>query len=173
MAEKKRIIIVAGPNGAGKTTFAQEFLPIAYDCPLFVNADLIADGLSPFSPQNEAIQAGKLMLRQIDKYVAEGRSFSMETTLSGQGYARRIPAWQEVGYEVHLIFLMLKTEEAALDRVAYRVSQGGHGIPDDVVRRRFHKGIANFHKQYKPLVDRWYLYDNMGSQPVLVESGGK
>ena len=165
MAEQKRIIIVAGQNGAGKTTFAQEFLPVAYDCPLFVNADLIADGLSPFSPQNEAIQAGKLMLSQIDKYVAEGRSFSMETTLSGQGF----PSWQEAGDEVHLIILMLKTEESALNRV----SQGGHGIPEDVVRRRFHKGIANFHKQYKTLVDWWYLYDYINLQPVSVESGGK
>lgn len=173
MATTKQILIVAGPNGAGKTTFANEFLPHEYDCPLFVNADMIANGLSPFSPENEAIQAGKLMLKQINKYVEDGATFSMETTLSGRSYARKIPEWQRLGYSVHLIFLSLRNEEAALNRVASRVIQGGHNIPEDVVRRRFHKGLKNFNSLYKKLVDRWYLYDNMGISPQLIDSGGK
>jgi len=171
MAEDKVIFIIAGPNGAGKTTFANIFLPAEYETPLFVNADLIATGLAPFSPESEAIQAGKLMLRQIDKYVEEGKTFAIETTLAGRGYARKIPQWQQAGYAVHLIFLMLGSEEAALERVALRVSQGGHDIPSATVRRRFQKGLINFHKLYKDIVDHWYLYNNMGATPLLMDSG--
>ncbi len=148
-------------------------LPIEYHCQYFVNADMIASGLSPFSPENEAIQAGKLMLNQIDKYVDDGKNFAIETTLSGKGYTRKIPKWQQVGYHVHLIFLSLKRPETALKRVAFRVSQGGHHIPDETVRRRFHRGLENFNGLYKELVDRWYLYDNMGTTPFLIDSGKK
>jgi predicted ABC-type ATPase len=167
----KQIVIIAGPNGAGKTTFVDQFLPSLFETPLFVNADKIASGLAPFSPESEAIQAGKLMLKQIDKYVAEGFSFSLETTLSGKGYLRKIPKWQSQGYSVALIFLSLENEQAAIDRVAYRVSQGGHNIPEDVIRRRFHKGLSNF-SVYKKLVDRWYFFKNKGKRPELIESGG-
>ncbi|WP_319779919.1 zeta toxin family protein [Maridesulfovibrio sp.] len=167
----KQIVIIAGPNGAGKTTFVDQFLPSLFETPLFVNADKIASGLAPFSPESEAIQAGKLMLKQIDKYVAEGLSFSLETTLSGKGYLRKIPKWQTQGYNVALIFLSLENEQAAIDRVAYRVSQGGHNIPEDVIRRRFHNGLNNFHV-YKKLVDRWYFFKNKGKRPELIESGG-
>jgi predicted ABC-type ATPase len=171
MVEDKVIFIIAGPNGAGKTTFANVFLPAEYETPLFVNADLIATGLAPFSPESEAIQAGKLMLRQIDKYVEEGKTFAIETTLAGRCYARKIPQWQQAGYAVHLIFLMLSSEEAALERVALRVSQGGHDIPSATVRRRLQKGLTNFHKLYKDIVDHWYLYSNMGVTPLLIDSG--
>ena len=173
MPDDKFILIIAGPNGAGKTTFANVFLPTGYNCPYFVNADMIASGLSPFSPESEAIQAGKLMLKQINKYVDDGVTFAIETTLSGRGYAKTIPQWQQLGYSVHLIFLSLKNPETALERVAFRVSQGGHHIPDETVRRRFHKGLENFNGLYKELVDRWYLYDNMGATPLLIDSGEK
>lgn len=169
----KTIVIIAGPNGAGKTTFIEVFLPDLFDVPLFVNADKIASGLAPFQPESEAIQAGKLMLKQIDKYVAEGLSFAFETTLSGRGYAKKIKNWRSRGYSVHLIFLSLEHEQDAIDRVAYRVSQGGHNIPEEVIRRRFHKGLNNFNTIYKDLADSWFLYDNKGESPLLVESGGK
>ncbi|MDL2272444.1 zeta toxin family protein, partial [Desulfovibrio sp. OttesenSCG-928-I05] len=134
-------------------------------------ADLIAAGLSPFAPEREAIQAGRLMLRQIDKLVAQGESFSFETTLAGRTYARMIPQWQAGGYAVHLLFLALPDVETAIARVAARVAQGGHSIPEDVVRRRFVAGLRNFHSVYKLLVNDWMLYDNKGQRPVQIATG--
>ncbi len=125
MAAQKKIVIIAGPNGAGKTTFARVFLPFEADCPLFINADLIAAGLSPFQPEVAAIRAGRLMLEEIDRNAEAGRNFAFETTLSGHTYARRIPAWRSARYSVKLIFLALPTPEEAIERVAIRVEQGG------------------------------------------------
>ncbi len=169
----RQIIIIAGPNGAGKTTFAEAFLPTLFAVPLFVNADKIAGGLAPFTPEREAIQAGRLMLRQIDRYVAQQASFAFETTLAGRGYARKIPHWQAQGYIVSLVFLWLRDEETALERVAHRVTQGGHDVPAEVVRRRFRKGLQNFETVYRPIVDNWYFFDNMKKRPRLLKSGGR
>ena len=113
--------------------------------PIFVNADMIAAGLSPFEPEREAAQAGKLMLSQIAKLVANGESFCIETTLAGKGYAQKIPLWKEQGYTVDCVFLSLPNPEMAITRVAARVKQGGHNIPEDVIRRRFSAGLNNFH----------------------------
>jgi len=124
----KRILVIAGPNGAGKTAFAREFLPNEARCPVFVNADLIAAGLSPFGAGSVAVQAGRLMARQIHEHVRVGASFAFETTLSGRGYTRRIPRWRERGYRVKLFFLRLPSPEAAIARVAQRVAEGGHGV---------------------------------------------
>ena len=145
----QRIVIIAGPNGAGKTTFAWEFLPNEAGCPIFVNADLIAAGLSPFAPELVALKAGRLMLEAIAEHVAKGESFAFETTLSGLSYARMIPRWRQAGYVVKLIFLSLPDVEMALARVSTRVSQGGHHVPEAVVRRRFAAGIEHFHSRYK------------------------
>ncbi|MDR2819579.1 MAG: zeta toxin family protein [Desulfovibrio sp.] len=168
---RKHIYIIAGPNGAGKTTFARRFIPASANITQFVNADLIAFGLSPFAPEREAVQAGKLMLRQIDKLVTQGESFSFETTLAGRSYARMIPQWQAQGYAVHLLFLTLPDAETAIARVAARVAQGGHAIPEDVIRRRFTAGLRNFHSVYKLLVNGWTEYDNSGRHPVQVAVG--
>ena len=168
-----KILIIAGPNGAGKTTFAREFLPNEADCPVFINADLIAAGLSPFKPEAAAIRAGRIMLDEISEHVAKQQSFAFETTLSGRVYACHIPAWQSLGFEVSLYFLALDNAEIALARVAARVAQGGHSIPKATVRRRFEAGLRNFDTLYKPLVDRWMLYDNSGIEPVLVDWGNK
>ncbi|MGE4243545.1 zeta toxin family protein [Ramlibacter sp.] len=164
-----RIIVIAGPNGAGKTTFAREFLTHEGDCLAFINADLIAAGLSPFAPQKVAMRAGRLMLLEIDAHVARGESFAIETTLSGLGYARQIPRWREAGYRVELHFLSLRNVEAAVDRVRQRVRHGGHAIPEATVRRRFASGAVLFDGTYKRLVDRWTLYDNMGDRPVPID----
>lgn len=164
--------IIAGPNGAGKTTFALEYLPTVVGCSHFVNADLIAAGLSPFAPQLAALKAGRLMLEAISEHVAKGESFAFETTLSGLTYARMIPRWRQAGYVVKLIFLSLPDADMAIARVAARVAQGGHDVPEAVVRRRFAAGIRNFHDRYKPLVDDWQLYDNAVSPPVLMDEGG-
>ena len=166
-----KIVIIAGPNGAGKTTFAMEYLPKEAGCPVFVNADLIAAGISPFAPETAAVKAGKLMLEEIRRHVALGGSFAFETTLSGRMYARLIPLWRRQGYRVKLVFLSLPCVEVALARVAARVARGGHSVPDEVVRRRFDSGLANFRNVYQSIVDAWMLYDNSGSAPVLVSKG--
>jgi predicted ABC-type ATPase len=153
--EKPRIIVLAGPNGAGKTTFAREFLLSEAACPVFLNADLIAAGLAPFQPERAAIQAARLMLRAMADLAARRESFAFETTLSGTGYSRHIPSWQEAGYRVELVFLSLPSSDVALKRVAERVRQGGHDIPVPVIRRRFEVGNRLFTSMYKPLVDHW------------------
>ena len=164
--------IIAGPNGAGKTTFAREFLPKEAQCPMFVNADLIATGLSPFAPGKADIRAGRLMLEEIGSHVRRRESFAFETTLSGRRYVALIPAWQRNGYEVILIFLYLPNVEIAIERVRERVRQGGHHVPEEVIRRRYESGWKNFKLFYK-LVDYWLLYDNSGEIPMLLSEGQK
>jgi predicted ABC-type ATPase len=171
MNRERRIIIVAGPNGAGKTTFAREFLPHEADCPIFINADLIAAGLSPFRPEAAAVRAGRLLLSEIAAKVERRESFAFETTLAGRGYARSIPRWRAMGYHVKIIFLSLPAVEIAVARVAARVAQGGHDVPETAIRRRFRSGFDNFHRLYRPLVDAWVLYNNSGAAPVLLEWG--
>lgn len=169
----KRVFLIAGPNGAGKTTFATEFLPNEADCPIFVNADLIAAGLSPFGPARVAVEAGRLVLRQVDAHARQGHSFALETTLSGRGHARRIVRWRKQGYRVKLFFLRLATPEAAIARVAQRVSEGGHDVPEAVIRRRFHSGWRNFERIYRDLVDTWAVYDSSDYVPFLLEEGSR
>ena len=168
-----KIIIIAGPNGAGKTTFAREFLPQEAGCPVFVNADLIAAGLSPFAPERAAIQAGRLTLEAIAQHVARRESFAFETTLSGKAYARQIPQWRQLGYRVELFFLSLPSAETAVQRVAERVRQGGHDIPETTIRRRFVSGRRMFADVYQPMVDKWVLYDNAGDEPVMMDRSDK
>lgn len=167
----KKIIIVAGPNGAGKTTFARSFLPAEANLPRFINADLIAAGLAPFAPETAAIRAGRLMLEEIALCARRGDSFAFETTLSGLSYLRLIGQWRAQGYMVKLFFLQLPDADAAVARVAARVRQGGHNIPEAVIRRRFITGLDNFHRHYKQAVDTWVLYDNAGAEPAPLDMG--
>ncbi len=171
MPIKKKIVIIAGPNGAGKTTFALEFLPREAGCPDFINMDLIAAGLSPFDPDLAALRAGRLMLGEINRKVREGKSFAFETTLSGRHYTQVIPRWRAAGYHVKLIFLNLPSADLAVARVASRVAQGGHNVPESVVRRRFDSGLRNFYNVYRALVNSWILYDNSGIIPRPVAWG--
>lgn len=171
MSEQKKIVIIAGPNGAGKTTFAREFLPFEAGCPIFINADLIAAGLSPFQPEAAAFRAGRLMLEEIAIHIAANKSFAFETTLSGLTYARMIPQWRAANYIVKLLFLSLATPEEAIARVAMRVRQGGHSVPPTIIRRRFIAGLRNFHDIYRRRVDYWQWFDNSGSMPRLLEEG--
>lgn len=169
MQNELKVIIIAGPNGAGKTTFAREFLPQEASCRVFVNADLIAAGLAPFDPDTAARQAGRLMLKELSRYASAGTSFAFETTLAGRGYVHHIRQWQAMGYRVKLIFLQLGSAEEAIARVAQRVRQGGHNIPQATIRRRFAAGLHNFEHLYAPLVDAWVLYNSSGPEPVLVD----
>jgi len=169
--KNKKIIIIAGPNGAGKTTFAREFLPNEADCPIFINADLIAAGFSPFQPELAALKAGRIMLEEIADHTNRGDNFSFETTLAGRTYLRMIRQWRLDGYRVKLIFLALATPEEAIARVGERVAQGGHHVPDELVRRRFAAGLRNFENVYSHEVDMWKRYDNSGDEPRLIDEG--
>jgi predicted ABC-type ATPase len=165
----KRIIIIAGPNGVGKTTFARSFLPAEARCPRFINADLIAAGFAPFAPETAAIKAARLMLEEIRQSVRQGESFAFETTLPGLGYLRHVAQWRSQGYRVSLFFLRLPDAETAIARVTERVRQGGHNIPEPVIRRRFAAGWKNFQQHYQQVVDDWAMYDNAGTEPVMLE----
>lgn len=167
----KKILIIAGPNGAGKTTFAEEFLPHEADCPEFVNADLIAAGLSPFQPDQAAFAAGRLMLERIANLVAARKSFAFETTLSTRGYVRHILQWRRAGYLVKLYFLALPDPEFAIRRVERRVRFGGHDIPAATIRRRFQRGLENLRNHYLGIVDEWSIYDGSVNPPLLQDTG--
>ena len=167
-SEQKRVLIIAGPNGAGKTTFATQFLPKEGNCPTFINADLIAAGLNPFQPERADLEAGRVMLRMMDRYVEQEESFAFETTLSGRVYMRLIPEWQAQGDQVILLFLSLPTPEVAVARVRARVRQGGHDVPEHVIRRRNHAGWRNFQQVYRQMVDLWMIYDQSGRTTKLI-----
>jgi len=135
--------------------------------------DLIAAGLSPFRPEAAAMRAGRLMLELIGDLVSKRESFAFETTLADRGYVRRISGWQATGYHVTILFLALPSADAAIERVAERVAQGGHAIPEEVIRRRFTAGRLNFENLYKPLANAWALYDSSQPDPVLLDWGEK
>ncbi len=162
--------VIAGPNGAGKTTFATEFLPDFVHCREFVNADLIAAGLSPFAPETQAMRAGRLVLTRIKELAETRQDFGFETTLAGRGYARLIADLKSSGYHVVLFFLWLPSAEMAVVRVANRVRQGGHDIPETTIRRRFEAGLRNFFRLYAPLVSSWHLYDGSQLPPSRIAS---
>lgn len=166
-----RCVIIAGPNGAGKTTFAREFLPKDSGIIRFVNADLIAGGLSPLQPELAALHAGRLFLAELDRMARDRADFAFETTLSGRIYLARLQAWKAAGYRVELIFLRLSSPALALRRVALRVRQGGHHVPREDVLRRYQRGWENFSELYRPLADVWSVYDNSGGLPRLLETG--
>ena len=166
-----RAIIIAGPNGAGKTTFAREFLPAEGNCPTFINADLIAQGLSPFRPELMAIEASRLMLGRVRQMVAKRQDFAVETTLAGRVYLRMIREWKGLGYQVELMFLQLPSADLAVERVRQRVAQGGHNIPEPDIRRRFDREKENFHKLYCHAVDVWQVFDASQWPPVLLDNG--
>lgn len=172
MAKHKRqprCIVIAGPNGAGKTTFARQYLPEDARVIHFVNADLIAGGLSPLKPELAAIAAARMVLQEIDRLAASKLDFAFETTLSGLTYVRRLQSWKRAGYRVEMVYLRLPSVELALRRIAARVRQGGHDVPRADVVRRFSRGWKNFHRVYRPLADTWAVYDNSKRAPVLLE----
>ena len=160
--------IIAGPNGAGKTTFATKFLPRYAECMEFVNADLIASALSPFAPDRAAFRAGRLMLDQIHLLADRGLDFGFETTLAGKGYVRLLDDLKDRGNSIPLFYLWICSIDIALERIAGRVKMGGHNVPEDVVRRRYHKGMSNYSKLYMPLTDFWAIYDNSTNAPNLI-----
>jgi predicted ABC-type ATPase len=166
-----RCIIVAGPNGAGKTTFARDFLPKEVGVIHFVNADLIAAGLAPLKPEDAAVAAGRLLLTELERLARARASFAFESTLSGIGFVSRLKRVKRVGYRIEVVYLRIDSTRLALRRIAGRVKQGGHNVPRADVLRRFHRSWQNFERIYRPLADRWSVYDNSGATPILLERG--
>lgn len=156
MAITPLVVVLAGPNGAGKTTSAAHLLRGALAVDEFVNADTIAQGLSAYRPESAAVTAGRVMLDRLRFLAHEHRDFAFETTLAGQGHARWLQNIRADTYRAHLIFLALPAAELAVARVAERVRQGGHDVPEAVVRRRFVAGLRNFFEVYRTIVDGWH-----------------
>lgn len=159
----KNVYIIAGPNGSGKTTFAERFLPDYAKCQHFINADMIAKGLSPFSPEGAALKAGRIVLEQVREYSRRGEDFAFETTLSGKTYLGILR-----DLKAHLFFLWVPAVNLTLARIRERVSRGGHDVPSVDVRRRFARSLSNFVRVYRPLLDSWMLFDNSTERPGLI-----
>jgi len=167
----KKLYIIAGPNGAGKTTASYTILPEIFNCKEFVNADEIASGISPFNSTSVSLQAGRVMLNRINELLEKGETFALETTLSTKSYVQFIKRAKTLGYEVTLLFLRLNSKNLAVERVKIRVEEGGHHIPELVIRRRFDNGLKNLFRLYIPLVNNWILVDNSTDKFKYIAKG--
>lgn len=154
------LYIIAGCNGAGKTTASYTILPELLNCNEFVNADNIAAGLSPFKPESVALEAGRIMIGRINNLLESEADFAFETTLSTRSYISFIRKAQGKGYTITLLYFWLSSPQLAIRRVAKRVSRGGHNIPDDVIIRRYYRGINNLVNLYIPVCDKWLVMNN-------------
>ena len=170
-------VLIAGPNGAGKSTAAPRLLKGALGVVEFLNADLIALGLSPFDPDGAALAASDVMIRRMETLAAARVSFGLETTLAARTLAPRFVKLVSKGYQFHLVFLYLPSADLAVARVADRVKLGGHHVPEETVRRRYHAGLRNFFELYQPITTTWQMFDNSqaGSMNLIAAGtqGGK
>ena len=162
------VYVISGPNGAGKTTIALTILPSLLETFEYVNADLIASGLSAFQPESVAIQAGRIMLERLDLLANSGVNFAFETTLAARSFAPFLRKCQAQSYQVNLIYVWLDTPELAIERVEQRVLAGGHAIPVDIIRRRYDRGRKNLVDLYLKLCDNWSIYDNSGPELKII-----
>jgi predicted ABC-type ATPase len=169
--EYAHIIAVAGPNGAGKSTTAPSLLKGALKVSEFVNADMIAQELSPSNPEMSAIKAGRIMLKRMHHLADNHVNFAFESTMASRSFAPWIAGLRKTSYFFHMVFLWLPSQEFAINRVAERVRMGGHNVPETTIKRRYRTGLQNFFKLYQPLADTWYFYDNSGKEPKLVAYG--
>jgi len=167
----KKLYVIAGCNGAGKTTASYTILPEILDCKEFVNADEIAKGISPFQPEKVGIEAGRMMLKRIKSLLETGESFAFETTLSTRSYVIFIEKAKQLGYQVTCLFFLLDSEELAISRVATRVKEGGHHIPEGVIRRRYKSGLKNFFNLFLHRVDNWLFVNNSGDNYEIIAEG--
>lgn len=165
------LYIIAGCNGAGKTTASFTILPEMFDCEAFINADEIARGLSPLSPDKAAMEAGRIMLRKIEELIAKHQDFAFETTLATKSYSNTIKKAKSAGYQITLVFFYLDSHDLAIERVKARVIEGGHDIPKPVIIRRYDAGLRNLFKLYIPICDYWMLFDNSRPDLKLVAEG--
>ena len=167
----KIIYIISGCNGAGKTTASYTVLPEMLDCNEFVNADEIAKGLSPFTPEKTAIQAGRLMLERIDQLIDSGQDFAFETTLATRSYKNLVIKARLEGYKISLLFFWLRSPDLAVKRVETRVAEGGHNISEETIRRRYENGLINFFNIFRSIVDEWMFIDNSGEPYEILAEG--
>lgn len=166
------VIVLAGPNGAGKTTSARTILAETLAVMTFVNADVIAQGLAGFAAESTALEAGRIMLARLDKLASERANFAFETTLAGRAYARWLQDLKSTGYQIGLIYFWLESPDLAVARVAQRVREGGHAIPEATIRQRYQRSLENFYRRYRPLTTFWQVYDNSGDHsPRLIARG--
>jgi predicted ABC-type ATPase len=172
VSDQPRVVVIAGPNGAGKSTVAPFLLQGALEVETFVNADVIATGLSAFAPEKVAIQAGKIMLEQLHRLASQRESFAFETTLASRTFAPFLVSLKQNGYRVSIFFLFLESPELAVSRVAQRVLAGGHFIPEADIRRRYELSFNNFLSCYKPLADTWSVWNTSTALPTLRDSSG-
>ncbi|MCV9940560.1 AAA family ATPase [Boseaceae bacterium BT-24-1] len=169
-ARKPQFWIVAGPNGVGKTTYAFRHIRAVSGSTSFVNLDEIARGLSPLDPSAEQQRAARVALAMTRSLISEGRSFSIETTLSGKTHLRTITAAREAGFAINLLFFLVASPEVSLSRIARRVSEGGHDVAEADVRRRFDRAISNL-PTYIGFVDQWRVFNNATLRPQVVAEG--
>jgi len=162
------LYIIAGCNGAGKTTASMTLLPEILGCNEFVNADGIAKGISPFKPEKVAFDAGRIMLNRIDELMESKVDFAFETKLATKSYRGKVLKAQEMGYSVTLVFFWLPSEELAIERVAKRVQEGGHHIPEDVIRRRYQRGIQNLLNIYLEICNEVMIVENTNTDLEVV-----
>ncbi len=167
---KPTCIIIAGPNGAGKTTFALDYLPQVAGFDNFINADLIASGLSPLSPEKHLLTASKLFLKEVYKVIEAREDVSFETTLSGKSYLKLIRKLKNNGWEVELIYLYLPSVQLSINRVAERVKHGGHDIPKETIIRRYPRSLDNLVNHYAKLCDTTICLDNSNQQQNIIFS---
>lgn len=166
------VVVVAGPNGAGKSTTAEALLADTLAVDDFVNADVIARGLSGFAAEGAAFAAGRIMLARMRELAAERGSFAFEATLASRGLASWLLGLRASGYRVHVVYLWLACPELAILRVRQRVRVGGHGVPEETVRRRYQRSLSHFFELYRPLAASWRVYENGSLQgPRLVARG--
>ena len=164
----KNLYIIAGCNGAGKTTASFTILPEILDCKEFVNADEIAKGLSPFQPEKVSFEAGRIMIRRVNELLVMNKNFAFETTLATKSYKSKVINAQKNNYTVTLLFFWLQNVDLAIERVKTRVSEGGHNIENEVIRRRYKNGIKNLFEIYISIVDEVMIFDNSGGKPELI-----
>lgn len=162
------LYIISGCNGAGKTTASNTILPEILNCMEFVNADNIARGLSPFNPESVAFESGRIMLKRIRELMAARVDFGFETTLASRSYVSLVKQAQLLDYQVSLLYFWLSSPNLTVERVARRVSNGGHHIPADVIARRYYRGIYNLYNLYMPLCDEWTIINNMDLVPEVI-----
>jgi len=171
-AQQHQVILIGGPNGAGKSTTAPDILQGAFRVDEFVNADTIAHGLSAFRPEKAAIKAGRVMLARLHELAVQKMNFAFETTLSSRSFAPWIKELKKLGYRSSIMFFWLESPQLAVGRVAERVLNGGHNVPEDVILRRYEAGLSNFFRVYQPVADHWRFYDNSNAfAPVLLATG--
>jgi predicted ABC-type ATPase len=167
----KKLYVIAGCNGAGKTTASYTILPEILDCKEFVNADEIARGISPFQPEKVGIEAGRMMLKRLSNLLESEESFAFETTLSTRSYVKLVERAKQMGYQITCLFFWLDSEELAISRVATRVKEGGHNIPEEVIRRRYKGGLKNFFNLFLLRVDNWLFVNNSGDRYEIIAEG--